>query len=70
MSDDIARLSEALARDPASLAFIELAEALRKRGDAEVATKVAKTVWLAASRSGRWKRCPWVGPHPAAPVHG
>ncbi|MBI2795584.1 MAG: hypothetical protein HYX65_02635 [Gemmatimonadetes bacterium] len=41
MSDDIARLSEALARDPASLAFIELAEALRKRGDVEVATKVA-----------------------------
>ena len=41
MSDDIARLSEALARDPASLVFVELAESLRKRGDAEVATKVA-----------------------------
>jgi tetratricopeptide (TPR) repeat protein len=41
MSDDIARLSEELARDPASLAFLELAEALRKRGDLEVAEKVA-----------------------------
>ena len=41
MSDEIARLSEALARDPASLVFIELAETLRKRGDVEVATKVA-----------------------------
>ena len=41
MSDEIARLSEALARDPASLVFIELVETLRKRGDIEVATKVA-----------------------------
>ncbi len=41
MSDDIARLSEELARDPASLAFLELAEALRKRADLEVAEKVA-----------------------------
>ncbi len=41
MSDDIARLSEELARDPASLAFLELAETLRKRGDLEVAEKVA-----------------------------
>ena len=41
MSDEIARLSEALARDPASLVFIELVETLRKRGDVEVATKVA-----------------------------
>ena len=39
--DDIAQLSEALARDPASLVFVELAETLRKRGDVEVATKVA-----------------------------
>jgi tetratricopeptide (TPR) repeat protein len=39
--DDIARLSEELARDPASLAFLELAESLRKRGDLEVAEKVA-----------------------------
>ncbi len=41
MSDDIARLSEELARDPSSLAFLELAEALRKRGDLDVAEKVA-----------------------------
>lgn len=41
MSDDIARLSEELARDPASLAFLELAETLRKRGDVEVAERVA-----------------------------
>ena len=41
MSDDIARLSEELARDPASMAFLELAELLRKRGNLEVAAKVA-----------------------------
>ena len=38
---DIAGLSEQLARDPASLVFLELADALRKRGDLEVAIKVA-----------------------------
>ena len=38
---DIAGLSEQLARDPASLVFLELADTLRKRGDLEVAVKVA-----------------------------
>ena len=38
---DIAGLSEQLARDPASLVFLELADTLRKRGDLGVAVKVA-----------------------------
>ena len=38
---DIAGLSEQLARDPASLVFLELADTLRKRGDLDVAVKVA-----------------------------
>jgi tetratricopeptide (TPR) repeat protein len=38
---DIAALSEQLARDPASFVFLELADALRKRGDLDVAVKVA-----------------------------
>ena len=41
MSDDIRRLSEELARDPASLAFIPLGEALRRQGQLDVAFKVA-----------------------------
>jgi len=40
-SDDIRALSEALAADPASLAFMPLGEALRRRGDLEVAWRVA-----------------------------
>ncbi len=40
-SDDIRALSEALAADPASLAFVPLGEALRRRGDLEVALRVA-----------------------------
>lgn len=40
-SEDIRLLSEELARDPASLVFLELGEALRRRGDLEVARKVA-----------------------------
>lgn len=41
MSEDIRVLSDALARDPASLVFLELGEALRRRGDLDVARKVA-----------------------------
>lgn len=41
MSDEIARLSDELARDPASLAFLALGEALRKRGELDVALRVA-----------------------------
>ncbi|MBX9927295.1 MAG: tetratricopeptide repeat protein [Gemmatimonadaceae bacterium] len=41
MADDIRALSEALAVDPSSVAFVALAEALRKRGDLDVAARVA-----------------------------
>ncbi len=40
-NDDIRALSEELAADPTSLAFIPLGEALRRRGDLEVAMRVA-----------------------------
>ncbi|MDQ8155698.1 MAG: tetratricopeptide repeat protein [Gemmatimonadota bacterium] len=40
-NDDIRALSEELAADPASLAFVPLGEALRRRGDLEVALRVA-----------------------------
>jgi len=41
MRDDIRRLSEILARDPASLVYAELAELLRRRGQPEAALQVA-----------------------------
>ena len=41
MADDIRRWSDQLAADPSSLAFLPLAEALRKRGQLDVARKVA-----------------------------
>lgn len=41
MSDEIRRLSDALASDPASLAFVPLADALRRGGQADVALRVA-----------------------------
>ena len=41
MSDDVRRWSEELARDPSSLVFLQLGEALRKRGQIELALKVA-----------------------------
>lgn len=40
-TDDIRALSEALAADPASLAFVALGEALRRRGELDVALRVA-----------------------------
>jgi predicted regulator of Ras-like GTPase activity (Roadblock/LC7/MglB family) len=40
-NDDIRALSEALAADPSSIAFLPLAEALRKRGDVELAWRIA-----------------------------
>jgi predicted regulator of Ras-like GTPase activity (Roadblock/LC7/MglB family)/lipopolysaccharide biosynthesis regulator YciM len=40
-TDDIRALSEALAADPSSLAFVPLGEALRRRGDLDVALRVA-----------------------------
>jgi tetratricopeptide (TPR) repeat protein len=41
MRDDVRRLSETLARDPSSLAYAELAEQLRRRGQPEEALQVA-----------------------------
>jgi tetratricopeptide (TPR) repeat protein len=41
MSDDIRRWSDELARDPASLVFLQLSEALRRQGQFEVALKIA-----------------------------
>lgn len=42
MNDDIRALTARLAEEPASLAFLELAEALRRRGQLEAAYKVAR----------------------------
>jgi tetratricopeptide (TPR) repeat protein len=42
VSDDIRRLTTRLAEEPTSLAFLELAEALRRRGQLEAAVKVAR----------------------------
>lgn len=41
MSDDIQRLSEELARDPASLVFLELGERLRRRREFDLALRIA-----------------------------
>lgn len=41
MVDDIRRWSDELARDPSSLVFLQLSEALRKQGQLEVAFKIA-----------------------------
>ena len=41
MTDDIRTLSEALARDPASAAFLRLGELLRQRGEMDLASRVA-----------------------------
>jgi tetratricopeptide (TPR) repeat protein len=41
MSDEVRRLSEELARDPASLVFLRLGEALRRRGQLDVALRVS-----------------------------
>jgi tetratricopeptide (TPR) repeat protein len=41
MSDEIHRWSDELARDPSSLVFLQLAEALRRQGQLEVALKIA-----------------------------
>jgi tetratricopeptide (TPR) repeat protein len=41
MSDEIRRLSDALASDPASLVFIPLADALRRSGQPDVALRIA-----------------------------
>jgi predicted regulator of Ras-like GTPase activity (Roadblock/LC7/MglB family) len=40
MADDIRRWSDELARDPASLVFLQLAEALRKQGQLDLALKI------------------------------
>jgi predicted regulator of Ras-like GTPase activity (Roadblock/LC7/MglB family) len=40
MSDDVSRLSDELARDPASRVFVPLGEALRRQGQLDVALKV------------------------------
>ena len=42
MTDDIRALTARLADEPGSLAFLELAEALRRRGQVEAAYKVAR----------------------------
>ncbi len=41
MADDVRTLSDALARDPASMAYADLAEALRRRGLRDEALRVA-----------------------------
>ena len=41
MSDEIRRLSDELAHDPASLAFLQLAEALRRHGQLDHALRIA-----------------------------
>ena len=41
MSDDVRRLSDELARDPSSLAFLQLGEALRRQGQLDLAARVA-----------------------------
>lgn len=41
MADDVSRLSDELARDPASLVFVPLGEALRRRGQRDLALRVA-----------------------------
>src|SRR3954466_9956920 len=41
MADDIGRWSDELARDPSSLVFLQLSEALRRQGQLEVAFKIA-----------------------------
>jgi predicted regulator of Ras-like GTPase activity (Roadblock/LC7/MglB family) len=41
MADDVRRWSDELAHDPASLAFLPLAETLRRQGQLELARKVA-----------------------------
>jgi tetratricopeptide (TPR) repeat protein len=40
-TDDVRRLSDELARDPASLVFLQLGEALRRQGQVDYALKVA-----------------------------
>ena len=42
MTDDIRRLTARVAEEPASLAFLELGEALRRRGQLDAAYKVAR----------------------------
>src|SRR4051812_34765019 len=42
VTDDIRRLTAQVAEEPASLAFLELGEALRRRGQLEAAYKVAR----------------------------
>lgn len=41
MADDIRRWSDELARDPSSLVFLQLGEALRRQGQVEIALKIA-----------------------------
>jgi len=41
MADDISKWSEELARDPSSLVFLQLGDALRRQGQLEVALKIA-----------------------------
>ena len=41
MADEIRRWSDELARDPSSLVFLQLGEALRRQGQIEVALKIA-----------------------------
>src|SRR5688500_16263071 len=41
MADEITRLSEERARDPASMAFLPLAEALRRKGQSDLALRIA-----------------------------
>ena len=53
MSDEIRRLSDELARDPSSLVFVPLGEALRRQGATLSGTRITPTAttWSRASRS-------------------
>ena len=41
MVDDVSRLSDELARDPSSMVFVPLGEALRRKGQLDLALRVA-----------------------------
>ena len=52
MSDDIRGMTAELAADPDSLVFLELGEALRRRGQPDAAFKVARTGLTEAAGGG------------------
>jgi hypothetical protein len=61
MSDEISRLSDQLARDPASLTFLALGEALRKRGQLDLSLRVTTP-----KRTICWRASGWIVTNSAA----